>query len=599
MKTNNALQKMIEKQVFNIYDYAVATNNDEYSKFFKGRKKLLDLSGYNKDICALVFNTMVYLIEVLDNKPASFSASLLAMNKYLSLMPKGSKKNIDSFVIELNKDIEYFYTKSNENRKIRNHLYTYYDIKQANGDFIKRMIWNLYEIGFSEDRINNATLRKCIDFRVIKNNTNIFLLKKYIYYLIFDTNVSITTITGAFGKIKNCLNTINKPYTDWTKDDAVTCFDILSLSQNKKSIGSSYMNLNQFTRFLIEEEYLIDSPIKTLYELNRNMRYEYKQTSPDDYAVAQIFSKLNTFDPEAVIWFLLIKCTGKRGGDISQTSRNCLEKKENDEGKYIYKVRTHSSKMKKESINIIPENLYNLINNWLKSHPSDSKYLFPSHRGKGKCIQRQTMVNTLKKDIDNAGIKNADGTPYIFQPHTFRHLMAVKMRENDIPLQFIQEQLHHDSPEMTLAYMEYTDKQMLKDANNFYDKNGDLAPIDIEMELTDEEKYVEYLNKYINARTLVNGICSKSSKLGPCSHGNACLDCQNFRTNSSYLPALKNQLAKAKVFLNKAKENGWLPQIKTNEQDIKKLENLINKIEYTPDTTGTEEKPIVSTNARA
>lgn len=400
------------------------------------------------------------------------------------------------------------------------------------------------------------------------------------YHLIFETNNSVSTLFSKFQALKTMLNLIEVPYTEWTRNEATLAFETHLQKTSRKTVAARYLDMRAFTHFLIEENIIEDSPIKTFVDLGKPGKYEYKSTAPENYVVNQIFSKLDKFNPEVALWFLIVKCTGGRGSDVCQTPRKCLEFKQDKDGNPVYSIRTYSSKFKKDVVNVIPENLYNLVDTYIKESKSTNKYLFPSKKI-NSCIQRSTMVQRFKDKIRELNITNVDGTPYEFKPHSFRHLMAVKMRENDIPLQFVQEQLHHNSPEMTMAYMEYTQKQLLKDANKFYDINGELCPVDVDIELTDDEQYAEYLNKYINARTLPSGICSKSAKLGPCNHGNACLDCQSFRTSPAYLPELRDQLYRAEVFLAKAIENDWKPQIKTNEADVSKLKDLIRKIEYT------------------
>lgn len=572
--------KSIQAKAFDALEAIEVTGRHFNRDKLFSMRSIFSLNCVCEDVLRLLVECMLYFFEKKELSDIGLQNNLRNFSALLDSMPEEEKETLPAFIQAIQNNVIYYNPKSTGCRSVKNHLYSYYDIIQSNGDIFKREIWLLDELRISTDRTNQSIRRSVIDYRLIKNDVNKQLVKKYFQHILCDTNDSVSTFMGKFQTLKTLLNMIEIPYTEWTKDEALKVFEMYQLKTSRKTVADRYIHMKAFTSYLVGENFIDDSPIKTLVDLGRVGAYKYKSTAPEDYVVKQIFSNLNKFDPEVALWFLIVKCTGWRGSDVSQTPRKCLEFKQNKNGNPIYSIRTYSSKMKKDVVNVIPENLFILIETYLNEHTSTSKYLFPSKKIKS-CIQRSTFVQRFKNTARELNIKNIDGTPYEFKPHSFRHLMAVKMKENDIPLQFIQDQLHHNSPEMTMAYMEYTQRQLLKDANRFYDINGELCPIDVDIELTDDEQYADYLSKYINARTLSNGICSKSAKLGPCPHGNACLDCHSFRTSPAFLPELKDQLHKAEIFLAKAIENDWKPQIKTNEADVEKLKDLISKIDFT------------------
>lgn len=580
MNREDFISKSIKTKTFNAKEAVEVTG-----RYFKNDqcfslRNIYTLNCDSEDILRLIVECMLYQFEANKLSDIALQSILRYFSAILDSMPEEDKASLHAFIQAMQNDVIYFNPRSTGCRSAKNHLYAYYDMMQSNGDIFKREIWTFEELQIAKDRMNQSTRRSVIDYRAIKNEKNKLLIKRYMYHLIFETNNSVATFMSKFQTLRTLLNLIDVQYCNWEKDDAIKAFEIYLHKTSRKTLSTGYQFMRSFTNFLISENIIDDSPIKTLVDLGRIGSFKYKSTAPEDYVVQQIFSNLNRFDPEVALWFLILKCTGGRGSDVCQTPRKCLELKQDKDGNPIYSLRTYSSKMKKDVVNVIPENLYILIDKYTSEHKSTNYYLFPSKRI-NSCVQRGSIVKRFKDTVRELNITNIDGTTYEFRPHSFRHLMAVKMKENDIPLQFIQEHLHHNSPEMTMAYMEYTQKQLLKDANKFYDINGELCPIDVDIELTDDEQYAEYLNKYINARTLPNGICSKSAKLGPCNHGNACLDCQSFRTSPAFLPELRDQLYRAEVFLAKAIENDWKPQIKTNEADVSKLKDLIRKIEYT------------------
>ena len=157
--------------------------------------------------------------------------------------------------------------------------------------------------------------------------------------------------------------------------------------------------------------------------------------------------------------------------------------------------------------------------------------------------------------------------------------MGSKMREREIPFQYIQRQLHHESPEMTLAYIEYNNKQKIKKMNEFIDVNGDNAPLKSTVKLDDEEAYAEWTRKFINTQMLPNGVCAKPIKLGKCPHANSCLTCLDFRTSVKDLETHKLHLQRVEEYINFAKKNGWTMQLETNKKTRENLIKIIKKLE--------------------
>ena len=209
--------------------------------------------------------------------------------------------------------------------------------------------------------------------------------------------------------------------------------------------------------------------------------------------------------------------------------------------------------------------------------PKDTEWLFPGQRMK-RPRGSSTFVSCFKKELQRFNIKNSDGTPCNFTPHSFRHLMAVRMRNEDIPFQYIQEQLHHESPEMTLAYTEFLDRQKIAKMKHFVNANGDETPIAASITAVDDEEYAEHLRKYINAQILPNGLCDRPVKLGKCKHNNACLRCKDFRTSEDFLDVHEEQLKQTERYIAIADQNGWIVQADDARENCKILRNLIERL---------------------
>lgn len=328
-----------------------------------------------------------------------------------------------------------------------------------------------------------------------------------------------------------------------------------------------------FADYLLVHDYIDDNPVKKYRHLARIGTFKHNANSVDHSVVLQIFNALhNITDKRLVICFLLLYCVGMRVSEACCIKTDCTEKTE--KGTF---VKYYSLKMKKEVYNVIPTALYEMIEE-LKAERIGEEYLFESNR-LGIPMSSSFFSDKLNQEFTESGVSNPDGTPYRFTPHSFRHLMAVRMRENEIPFQFIQEQLHHVSPEMTLAYIEYLDRVKIDKMDKFIDSSGNYTKGEIIADLTADEEYADYMRKHINAQMLPDGICARPIKLGKCSHANACLTCPDFRTSVRYLDIHRKHLESVEQYINTAKENGWLPQVESNQLIMKTLKTIIEKLE--------------------
>ena len=178
-------------------------------------------------------------------------------------------------------------------------------------------------------------------------------------------------------------------------------------------------------------------------------------------------------------------------------------------------------------------------------------------------------------------VKNADGTPYVFKPHDLRHWMAKQMYDENIPAQFIQEQLHHASPEMTMAYVEFMNRRKAEKMRKFVDMNGKespIAPMD-DRKCADDWHYADYVSKNMNVTVLPNGLCTRPKKLGPCGSANSCLTCPEFRTSMEDLQTHKDHLERLDVFIRTADKNGWADQAKESRIIREHLKRIICALE--------------------
>ncbi len=453
-----------------------------------------------------------------------------------------------------------------------NRFYRFCILRDNENDIYAPDIWRLDSMDIAPERIDPTRHHKRIYFDKIKNEENKALVKSYTKHLLLNTDNTINTIVAKANVVGGILNLSDIPYLKWDKELAEKVFN-LSANIKPRTIARAVMYMEEFTGYLIINDILVDSPIKQLHNLTL-AKYEYKETSSDKYVLTQIFNALGSINESSLtICFLVIYCTGMRVSEACSLKKNCLEKY-----KDTYFIRFYQTKMKKDVTNVIPKALYELLKEYISTVPAETDYIFYGQKVT-KPRQSVTFTNKFASELERLGVKNADGTPYRFSAHSFRHLMAVKMREADIPFQYIVEQLHHKSPEMTLAYMEFLDRQKINKMKKYINAHGDEAPITTDIQVDSDEDYAEYMRKFINAQMLPDGVCARPVKLGKCKHCNACLFCDDYRTSSEFLDSHKNHLNRIESYLKVAKVNGWVIQEKQAEETKKVLIKLIAKLE--------------------
>jgi len=541
----------------------------------------VDLISLQDDL--LVTNTINYFItEMTSNKSNECKCRCIwSLYELLKDIPEGAGKNYMGFLAWIDQAKAPHHNHLSSYANFRNYLHR----KGPGSCRFDYDLWFVEDFNLSPERLCKSDPIYTICFSKINNDLNKKLVKKYVYYMIVNGNMSISTISGALSYLIVCLNTSKKTYIEWQQGDVSTMLSTLALKcRKKKTIYAEFNALYLFTEWLAMNGFIVDSPITAFRDKIKNPAYEFKETAPDDYVIDQIFSKLDCVqDKRLFLCFLIIYSTGCRVSEAVTVKRDCLEKVNHGE-KDLYYIRTYATKMKKDNITPISEQMYLHIKEYLESLTDDSVWLFESKKDPSQNMTVSTYTGNIKKTFMDAGIKNPDGTPYHYKSHSFRHYRAKIMHEAGIEIQYIAEELHHSNAEMTLAYIEFNDKKKLETMHTFYDIHGCEAPIETDVPLTTGEQYIMMLQEKINTQLLPNGVCGRPVKLSRCPHANTCLECDEFRTSVHFLDIHKQQLEQTEAVLVEARQNNWKPQIATNEIVEKNLKTIISTLESVTET---------------
>lgn len=581
---NIVIKKAIKDKKVDLLEFTKANAHQEYHEFYlrisytrKGRFRkayLIDFSkiGDSKLMKRLVGFMWEYMNPTERNALSYHVAITQALSSVLNFVSKAAKNDYELFMAET----AYDKTISCDTyiRQCLRMFHRYCMDKDFLSEPYSVDAWNIDLLNIAPERMNSARAHKYINFANIKNNHNKSLVKGYTKHLLLNTDNSIATIISNVSYLKKMLSTNDKTYTTWNVDDADKMLKSIENDNiKKKTIGSYILALESFTKYLLVNNIISYSPIKHLHDITTAVKYEYKETSPDKFVIHQIFGCLNKFkDASVALCFMLIYCTGMRVSEACGILKDCLEVANGN-----YFVRFYQVKMKKEVTNVIPEALYGLIKKHIKSLPENSLFLFPSKKP-DKPRQSMTFSTKMISELAEFSITQADGSPYNFTSHSFRHLMAVRMRNEDMPFQFIQEQLHHESAEMTLAYVEFLDRQKIEKMKTFINNEGVVSPLVADIEISKDEEYAEYMCKFINAQMLPNGVCARPVKLGRCHHCNACLKCNDYRTSLEFLSVHEKQLKEIDNCIEFAIKNNWVIQLQDYRENKERLQNIINAL---------------------
>ena len=471
-----------------------------------------------------------------------------------------------------NTELISYFEKQHQSRKRTLHIIAAYAlkyIKETNiaGQMMHEHIIYLKNVPIAQERKGPDKI-KTFNFKNIKDPFNQAMAEKWILSLLMETSYSVTTIALYLYSVIYILNRYDKNCRQWTDDDVRTCFnDILSrpvINPVKQHMIAAVTN---FFTFLAENHYILSSSAWTIAnETKFKKTIYYKKTAPSEFVVSQLFNAIKDADDYVKISFLLLYSTGMRISELQAMKKDCLDIREN-----ATFIKYYQTKMRKEVSNVIPPALAELIQNYIDSHPENSKYLFENPYG--QIISRSTVYHRLVSFFKNCNIKNEDGTPYRFRSHSFRHLMAVRMHRYKIPYRFIQEQLHHDNPEMTLYYIEHLDEERIKKMTDWINSKGQM--------MTPEQLTFDIRKAQVETAVLPNGLCTRPASLPSCQHCNTCLGCSYFTTSKEWLPTLKSQEQRLKGFITSAEKQGWDKAVANSQRTLEQLKNIIMKLEVT------------------
>lgn len=168
------------------------------------------------------------------------------------------------------------------------------------------------------------------------------------------------------------------------------------------------------------------------------------------------------------------------------------------------------------------------------------KYLFLAalkNRNGDRPYPSMTLRHMLTRLADRLDIKDSAGRRVDFnRTHRFRHTVATGLLNAGVPLHVVQRHLGHVTPTMTMTYAQTL--QSTAEAEFLRYRKITAAGTDVDLDPRDLYDMLELDRR--SDRVLPNGWCLLPPRQ-TCTKGNACLTCDKFATDSTFLPELQSQ----------------------------------------------------------
>ena len=334
----------------------------------------------------------------------------------------------------------------------------------------------------------------------------------------------------------------------------------------------------------------------------------------DDHTMAQVMRHAGLLgappeegglgDEQAMRILMLLARTGRRAGELLLLDFDCLlpitgipdAEHDTSPDAIVAKLRFQQTKIDGAPNTIFVDSevvaIVRAQQQWVHDHvrallrdpdAPPPRYLFVaiSRNNLGRhSYPKTTVTRRLKQLGELADIRDSQGCrPPLSNVHRFRHTRATSLINAGVPVHVVQRYLGHLSAEMTMRYAHTLRETHEREFLRYKKITADGA--DLELDPRDLFALIE-LGKRTD-RVLPNGLCMLPPRQ-TCNRGNACLTCDKFTTDASYLPEHEQQLEKlseliaqrqaafrARTGEEMTSSNVWLEQRLTEQRALEKI----------------------------
>ncbi|MCA1679411.1 MAG: tyrosine-type recombinase/integrase [Actinobacteria bacterium] len=219
-------------------------------------------------------------------------------------------------------------------------------------------------------------------------------------------------------------------------------------------------------------------------------------------------------------------------------------------------------------------------------YPDGTPWLLPSGRANAagrEALPGATLRRQIRRWLADGEVRDARGQHVHVTAHQFRHTLATRMINNDVPLAVIRRLLDHSSTSMTEVYARLNDQTLKREFEKYNQRvniRGEVIAIDPAGLVSDAAWTKERLARA--KQTLPNGYCGLPLQQS-CPHPNACLTCDHFLTTEQFLPVHLEQLTETDRMIAEATAQGSERKREMNESVRLNLVRVIEGLQSLTD----------------
>ena len=291
----------------------------------------------------------------------------------------------------------------------------------------------------------------------MNKNSNNLLLESFVEYLVTQKNLSKNTCMSYVSDINIFFKFIrNKLLQDINNIEIKEFTKFLSINYSNSTHYRKLSSLKQFFLFLNEENILDSNPINDI-EFPKSKKPLPKVLSEKETMIL-IDSSYKDKSPRGIRLSVMLEIMYVTGIRVSELVSLKVSSFKDD-----YKSILVSGKGNKDRYLPLTENIQktilmnlNIRQYFLKDHPIDSGFLFPSN-SKEKHLTRNRFFQVLRSFTQSINFSNKK-----ISPHMIRHSFATHLLNRGADLRVIQASLGHSDISTTQIYTHVNSERMKK-----------------------------------------------------------------------------------------------------------------------------------------
>jgi site-specific recombinase XerD len=287
------------------------------------------------------------------------------------------------------------------------------------------------------------------------------------------------------------------------------------------------------------------------------------------------------FDQDRVLLHILMQC-GLRLGCAGTLSFSCVV---HDDSGAPYLAWANRKMQDRPAFFPISEFLAKSIGEQqrrvLERFPDGCRWLFPSpttNLDGAKPMSGSAFRKRLERWFEQIALADEHGRRARVTSHQFRHTVATRLINANVPQHVVQQLLDHMSPEMTAVYARLHDTTIRRHWERAVKINADGQPVVLGAEHPLNDAAWMRLSMVRAKVTLPNGYCGAPIQTD-CEFANPCLDCNFFITTRDFVGQHRQQRDETKQAIAEASHSGLVRLVEKNTRTLVKLDTIIKALD--------------------